>query len=244
MQHSSSVSFSIPHGDSLLILLTKDHHISYINEAACDLYQWQHHEVLGESLPKLLQNKNLPSPIPQDCSEIFEGNSLEGIETKHNDQEWEKWISWQILAYELHNTNDSMLLLGKDMTTVRQLEEELNTTRAKLKRANEKIFELDSIIAQAPGNLYWFSKDLVYLGCNENSAKVLNMSREDAVGQDFRGLMKKVVSPDDSIAETFVEHGMMVIKTGQPLLNIEEPPFNGPDGKMLHYVANKVPLRN
>ncbi|WP_218813601.1 PAS domain-containing sensor histidine kinase [Rickettsiella endosymbiont of Dermanyssus gallinae] len=114
----------------------------------------------------------------------------------------------------------------------------------KLKKAEDKIYELDSIIAQLPGNVYWFSNDFIYLGCNENSARTLGMERSETVGKDFSELMRRIKNVDKKVINSMVEDGKQVIETNIPKLNIEEPPFVGPEGQRLYWVANKVPLKN
>jgi two-component system, OmpR family, aerobic respiration control sensor histidine kinase ArcB len=113
-----------------------------------------------------------------------------------------------------------------------------------LKKAEDKIYELDNVLAQLPGNVYWYSKDFVYLGCNENSAKTLGVARSEAVGRDFRELMGRIKNVDKKVIDMLICDGKQVIETNIPKLNIEEPPFIGPDGQRLYWVANKVPLRN
>ncbi|MES2142515.1 MAG: PAS domain-containing protein, partial [Pseudomonadota bacterium] len=113
-----------------------------------------------------------------------------------------------------------------------------------IKKAEDKIYELDNVIAQLPGNVYWYSKDFVYLGCNENSAKTLRMARSDTVGKDFRKLMGRIKNVDKKVVDMLIDDGKQVVETNAPKLNIEEPPFTGPEGQPLYWVANKVPLRN
>jgi two-component system, OmpR family, aerobic respiration control sensor histidine kinase ArcB len=113
-----------------------------------------------------------------------------------------------------------------------------------LKRSEDKLYELDNVIAQLPGNVYWYGKDFVYLGCNENSAKTLGMTRKEAIGKDFRELMTRIKNIDQKIITTLINDGIQVVETDKPKLNMEEPPFTGPDGEPLYWVANKVPLRN
>ncbi len=70
------------------------------------------------------------------------------------------------------------------------------------------------------------------------------MTRKEAIGKDFRELMKRIKNIDQKIITTLINDGIQVVETDKPKLNIEEPPFIGPDGAPLYWVANKVPLRN
>lgn len=214
--------------EETVILLSNSGNILFINPAALSLYQWNLDEVLDKSFPGLLEKYGFSSPFPADFS--FSSNTASlNTETIFNSG-IKKVITWQLTSYDLDKKNKGILLIGKDIS--------------ELRKAEEKIFELDSIIAQVPGNLYWFSKENVYLGCNETSAKILGIPRSQTIGQDFGQLMGTLKTLDNTVVETFIAQGQEVIRTGQPMLNIEEPPFAGTDGKFRYYLANKVPLYN
>lgn len=177
-----------------------------------------------------LSDLGLPSSIS--IVSLIEGKKPISVEVEFETSSAAKnrFFSWSIQPCSFENAQHAILLIGRDIT--------------ELKCAKDKIFELDSVIAQTPGNLYWFDNELTYLGCNENSAKTLHMTREEAVGQNFRELMKHVETTEKSLVDTFVAQGLQVISTGEPLLDVEEPPFRGPDGESHYYLANKVPLKN
>ena len=215
--------------EEFIILLSTDGAIVFINQAALSLYNWEYNAVIEKSFPDLLKNNGLPSPLPKEFSFTSNNIFLEDIETNFNTK-IQKTILWKLASYKLNKKKDSILLIGKDITEIQ--------------KAERKIFELDSIIAQTPGNLYWFNKDNVYLGCNEQSAKILGMTRSETTGQDLRYLMKTLKTFDNTLVDILITQGQEVIRTGKPLLNIEEPPFAGADNKFRYYLASKVPLRN
>ena len=223
--------FSILHLiEEPIVVLSAVGEILFINQSALSLYSWKHQDVIKSFFSDLLKQYDMPSPLPKNLKFPYAGDVItQEIETIFY-HATNKVILWKLSSYKLPENKSGILLIGNDVS--------------RLKEAEEKIFELDSIIAQTPANLYWFNKDNVYLGCNETSAKLLGMTRKDATGQDFKYLMSILKTPDTSLIETFIAQGQHVIETGKPLLNIEEPPFAGVDNKLRYYLANKLPLRN
>ena len=43
---------------------------------------------------------------------------------------------------------------------------------------------LENIIALSPGNLYWKDRNGVYLGCNNNMAKMVGLARQEVIGKN------------------------------------------------------------
>lgn len=216
--------------EEYIIVLSPYGNVIFFNKPALSLYCLEHNAVIEAFFPDFMKKNDLPSPLPETFKFPYDDAiEVEEIEISFNNG-IQKNVLWKVTPYKIDKNQILILLIGKDVTKIRQ--------------AEEKIFELDSIIGQTPGNLYWFSKDNIYLGCNDHSAKLLGMSRKEAAGQDFRYLMSTLSTPDPSLVETFIAQGQEVIETGKPLLNIEEPPFAGADNKLKYYVANKVPLRN
>ncbi|WP_156812580.1 PAS domain-containing sensor histidine kinase [Legionella tunisiensis] len=96
---------------------------------------------------------------------------------------------------------------------------------------------MENIIAEMPVSVYWINKDCVYLGCNNNMAKLLNLkSRHDIVGKTYADLY------DDKSASHYRKADRAVMDKGVSL-SLEEP-LHYPDGTKEIYLSNKVPLHN
>jgi PAS domain S-box-containing protein len=100
----------------------------------------------------------------------------------------------------------------------------------------------ENILNCMPGNVYWLDKDCRTLGCNQN---VLTMFGLNSV-EEFRGLsfedMREVGGWTEEATVSFKQDSMDVIKTGQPKLNIEEPPIPNHDGTLIYFLTHRVPL--
>lgn len=213
------------HLNQLVILLSENGEVIYINKKALAVFDLDAKDIKEFNFQDLMRKNKIDFPSIQGVIDT----PYREIEVNFNNKH-EINLSFKIFPYKESSGESFFLIVGEDLT--------------ESKRNEEKVFELDNIIAKTPGNLYWFNKDNVYLGCNETSATLLGMSRSDAVGKDFRMLMGKLSSPDPELVESFILQAQEVINKKQPLLNIEEPEFAGIEGDLKSYLANKVPLFN
>ncbi|MCD6047485.1 MAG: putative sensory histidine-kinase / response regulator [Gammaproteobacteria bacterium] len=105
------------------------------------------------------------------------------------------------------------------------------------KEIEERLATLEYIISVMPGNVYWLSKDGIYLGCNDNQASVIGLkSHKEIVGKRNRDM------PGFLIPEVLDKVNEQVITQGKSV-TIEEPAVL-PDGTQGTFLSNKVPLRN
>lgn len=127
-------------------------------------------------------------------------------------------------------------LRNKHQQVIGMLGVSVDITHAKKETANQ-LKMLEDIIGIMPGNVYWMSKDGVYLGCNDNQAKAIGLtSRKDIVGK------RNVDMPGFLIAEVLDKVNREVMEIGKAV-TIEEPALLH-DGAEATFLSNKVPLRN
>ncbi len=101
----------------------------------------------------------------------------------------------------------------------------------------DRLYMLEGIIAVMPGMVYWMDKKGVYLGCNDNEAKVIGLSsRNDIVGK------KNIDLPGFLISEVLDPVNQKVMETGETI-TLEEPAILS-DGTEAVFISSKVPLRN
>ena len=139
--------------------------------------------------------------------------------------------------------------ITKDNITKEKIEKTLFNT---LERHNLKMIQqqseeeirqqkelLSNIISNIPHFIFWKDKYSVYMGCNDNFAKVAGVEGvEDITGKtDYDLAWKK------QEAEHYVATDKKLIKSGQPLLNIEETQLQA-DGKVVTILTSKVPLKD
>lgn len=216
--------------DSPVIFLSSDHFILDINQSALELYGWRRENSVEKHFSTLLKEHKFKNPLPKKFpSHKQREDSISDVLTTIKKKKEEITVSWKINSIvDENNVFQGIILLGHDITQQRKLE--------------DKIYELDSVIAQMPNNVYWYNKKLEYLGCNENSAKTLGMSRQEAIGKNFVALMKKVRGIDETSTNQWIQDGLDVMYTGVAKLNISEDPFVGPNNEMIYTLTNKVPL--
>lgn len=102
---------------------------------------------------------------------------------------------------------------------------------------NDHLETLENVIAVMPGNVYWLNKEGVYLGCNDNQAKLIKLSsRKEIVGK------RNIEIPGFFIPEVLDKYNKEVIKTGKSI-TVEEPAVL-PDGRNAIFLSSKVPLYN
>lgn len=103
---------------------------------------------------------------------------------------------------------------------------------------------LESIIACMPGNVYWMDNDSVYQGCNDNVANMLNLkSRYDIVGMTYDQIAE-AAGWDKNLVKSFRKTDLTVLQTGTPTINVEEPPIVYPDGRVVYFLTNRVPIKD
>lgn len=101
---------------------------------------------------------------------------------------------------------------------------------------NKEFKDLNNIIASMPGNVYWKNKDGVYLGCNNNLAKVLNLtSLQDIIGKRLDDII------ENKYANTTIEYNEIMKQ--DTTMTIEEPGLDI-HSKPAVYLSQKMPLHN
>lgn len=101
---------------------------------------------------------------------------------------------------------------------------------------------LENIISRLPVNIHWIDKNCVYLGCNDNAAKLVGLnSKEELVGKTHEDIAKTAQWASEHLA-SWKQTSLEVIATGQPKLNFEEKPLTLPDGKEVFLLTSHVPL--
>src|SRR5215467_10683591 len=94
------------------------------------------------------------------------------------------------------------------------------------------------VLDAIPVRVLWKNLESVYVGCNRRFAEDagLNSPEEVAGKTDFD-------LPWKEDAELFRRRDRQVIESRQPMLDIEQP-HSTSDGRVLHLLQNKLPLRD
>lgn len=104
---------------------------------------------------------------------------------------------------------------------------------------------LEDIIGKIPGHVWWKDKDLRFLGCNDQQAKVAGFSsREEIKGKTAYDAISKDQSEEErkKQANEIDQVDRRIIETGQGI-TVEEPLIL-PDGNQAVYLSRKEPLKD
>lgn len=103
--------------------------------------------------------------------------------------------------------------------------------------------DLENIINNMPGSVYWKNKAGAYLGCSDTMANFLGMPKEEIIGKDDYFLEKKLSWPKGT-ADSLRGIDLTIMESKIPRLNFEETPFTDYKGNVIRQISNKVPLIN
>jgi PAS domain S-box-containing protein len=137
-----------------------------------------------------------------------------------------KWLAWTAVAASQERL---IYALARDIT-------EAKGSQCETKKQRD-LFE--TVLDNVPASIFWKDRNSVFLGANKRFA-------QDAGLQNPHELIGKT---DYDMAWTreesdfYTQCDRKVMDTGQPLLNIEESQRQA-DGKEVHLLTNKVPLRD
>lgn len=157
-------------------------------------------EKIVQSL-KILENGDLSHRLQIDTSDEF-GQIKDGFNNMA--------IS---LEQSLQNIAEANRLLLRD----NEEREETNQILMSLLDEQQKTAELlGLVISNIPFSIYWTNSDLIFLGCNANYARNVNLSPEQVIGKNIYEL-----NISKEIADYHHNADQKVIETGRPLLEVE-----------------------
>ncbi len=98
---------------------------------------------------------------------------------------------------------------------------------------------LQMLIKNIPNQVFWKSRDLVYLGCNQAFAEVTGMKHpSEVIGKTDFDFHRNTAH-----AESYREWDKKIMDKGEAVLDIEES-YHDTDGNEGTVVTSKVPLKN
>lgn len=109
------------------------------------------------------------------------------------------------------------------------------------RKAKSTLENLERIIAFMPGSVYWKNTEGVYIGCNDIMAEIFNLPKDQVLGKSDAHLLG-VLGLSEKQIESIINLDKKVMAEGIPQLNIEEPMFHCPDGRIINQISNKVPI--
>jgi PAS domain S-box-containing protein len=237
--------------NTIVIFLSLDLKIIDFNLNAEKIYQWDRNKVLNTPYFDWCKENTVSAPFClTKLDSIINGATLESVENIINNGE--NIIQWQVASFsDENNTPNGIILIGEEVTFLRHYNQQLE----KLAHASKSMTGhdigptgsaydyisnvytyLERIISSMPCYVYWKDKNFVYLGCNDLSLELVNLSsRKEIIGKtdyDFGWDKEKV--------DEFRRIDMEIVKTGKPVLNHEEA-VKKENGE-LFLLVNKMPI--
>lgn len=132
--------------------------------------------------------------------------------------------------------SDQLELLRQKVAELEALIREKDQLIRKL-TDEERVLEM--LVKNMPNQVFWKSRDLIYMGCNQAFADVTGMKNpSQVIGKtdfDFHR--------DPAHAESYREWDRKIMDEGKVVLDIEEA-YHNADGSEGWVLTSKVPLRN
>lgn len=202
------------------------------NQAFAKAYGTTVKELIGKTDADFNPNTELVARYNRDDLKVIEtGQELlipeEEITNIKGERLWRKTIKRPIL--DKNGQVTQVLGIATDITDRKRAELAL--------REREQILQL--VMDYIPQFIFWKDKELVYLGCNKNFAKVAGLDTpQEIIGKTDYDLAWK-----EEEADFYRKMDRQVMEAGEPEMHIIEPQLQA-DGKQAWLDTNKIPLRN
>lgn len=248
------------HSQELIIILSLDLIILEFNPIAEKIFALKKDKAIGQSFTHLCALLGLESPLPKDIHEIFRGKIFKCEKTSKNHTSILSWTITRLM--DSHNNANGLMLVAQNITHLRTLEKALHKSEESFYGTSQELMSftelvtghesqeksligyvkniydyLEGIIAAVPGCVYWMNKEGVYLGCNDDMARLYNLeSRKAIVGKTYEHIYNK------KTGDGYREADIQVMTTGEPIT--KEEIYYDPDGSTKIYLSHKVALRD
>ncbi|TFG06493.1 MAG: PAS domain S-box protein [Promethearchaeota archaeon] len=253
--------------NELVSIIEKDHpfRIEFVNNQTFSRFlNYSDGELVSKSFLDLLHPQD-KDKIEKKLIKGFEGIlELEEIRLKHKNQ---KYISFELKARKIkdHENRIKILLILRDKTKNKKLETKVKDYENKIKNLVSSIPEirfwklfypkkyeealklsyemLQTVIDNIPENIFWKDTNLVYLGCNQNYAELIDAQiPENVIGKKDEELLFNKGLHQTKI-EQIEEKESKIIELNKPEYHVVESwIFN--DDKKIWLDTNRIPLHD
>ncbi len=213
--------------------MSRNGRLFYVNEAACALLGYSREELLRMTVHDI--GPEYPEEVWADHWEELRRRGSFVFETVNRRKDGTVFpveVSVNLLVFEGQEVNCAF---ARDITERKRAEEELRQKEHQLAQAN---YLLELVLNTIPVRIFWKDLDSRFIGCNAAFAHDAGLtSVRDVIGQtDFEMGWREQ-------AELYSADDALVMRTGMPKLNYEEPQTT-PDGGTIWLLTSKIPLRN
>jgi len=216
----------------LVIIMDSKGKIVDISDMIYKLYgtEIQKKDYIGKNLIDFIVSEEKEAAL-KTIDKILNDGFIRMVEHKFITEDGSDLIG-ELSISTIQNENDKpkfLLAIFRDITKQKEIEREL--------RENKNMFQL--VMDNIPQFISWKDINSVYLGCNQNFARVAGVDDPSKIiGKTDYDLPWKI-----SEAESFFEIDQLVMDTNKPEYHIIEPQLQA-DGKRAWLDTNKIPLDN
>ena len=233
----------------------------YINEKIFQrVLGYNNKDLLGKSILDIIHPDDSRNTVSLFKGNINSGTNLEIIRIKNIENNF-KLFEISVNSFKDNSDRNKLLIILKDKSEIVRLENEIEKKDSIYKELTQSIPEisfwklfypkeygdtlkisytmLQMVIENIPENIFWKDKDLVYLGCNKNYAKLVGLkSTEDIIGKTDDNLFS-----DINKLEKFQEHETYALKNDTSIYhNIEL--WDSEEGQQIWLDTNRIPLHD
>lgn len=197
--------------------------ILFINRTAENIFHCAENEVLGKSIMSLCPDQNILGLIKN----IQTSNDTDTFEREVSATVNNHKLTCSIYSFREHNI--TYYLFKANLIDEVQVHDE--------------IIRLETLLENMPCNVYWMDKNCTMVGANRNVLSMLNMTREEYIGKTYEELAA-ICNWPEGLAEKLKNDDLQVLKTGQPIFGIEDPPMPHSNKATLNLLTSRVPIRD
>ncbi len=210
--------------DAILILDLETEIIVNANDKACEMYGYEHQDLIGKSVKEMSQDIVKGENYLQELSVNKTRQLFETVQFRADGTPINLLISSSVVEYQ---SRQVVLSINRDITDQKKAQEAL--------RESQQMLQL--VMDTIPQAIFWKDRKLKYLGCNRYMANLMKLNEPtEIVGKNDYDFNNKKEE-----ADSYLQYDRRVIKTGIPQYNIIET-HTAPDGSVSWLDTNRVPL--
>lgn len=215
---------------ALVAMTDADGVMTYVNDKLCEVSQYEREELIGQSHSLLNSGYHPQSFFEKMWSTITQGQIWRGeIKNRAKDGSF-YWVDTVIVPFlDVEGRPKQYLAIRIEISDRKEAEAKIIESQQLLQLV------MDSI----PHYIFWKSLNSVYLGCNQNFARVVGLkTTEEVVGKTDYDL-----PCTKEEADWYQQCDREVMESNQPKYHILETQHNS-EGKEIWVDTNKVPLHD
>ncbi len=225
--------FAVDRSRDAAFWMTADGKFVYVNDSASAILGYSREELLRMAVHDIDLQYSVEL-WPARWEELRRRGSFvfESVNQRKDGTIFPVEISVNLLTFEGEEINCAF---SRDISERKRAEEELHQKEQQLARTN---YLLELVLNTIPVRIFWKDLDSRYLGCNAAFAHDAGLtSVRDVIGRTDEEMAWR------EQAELYRADDVLVMRTGMPKLNYEEPQTT-PDGGTIWLLTSKIPLRN